>query len=107
MASLNVGFIGLGIMGAPMAGHLLKGGHKLFVNTIGNVPAVVMVKDAKDRKCILLNRAGERLLGRDRSELIGRTGVAWMPEEDARIVEALEDEVRSLREAVAQLQAKP
>jgi 2-hydroxy-3-oxopropionate reductase len=36
--SLNVGFIGLGIMGAPMAGHLIKGGHKLFVHTHGKVP---------------------------------------------------------------------
>ena len=27
----KVGFIGLGIMGAPMAGHLLDGGHELFV----------------------------------------------------------------------------
>ena len=26
----NIGFIGLGIMGAPMAGHLLTGGHKVF-----------------------------------------------------------------------------
>ena len=36
--SLNIGFIGLGIMGSPMAGHLLKAGHKLFVNTVGPVP---------------------------------------------------------------------
>jgi 2-hydroxy-3-oxopropionate reductase len=35
---MNVGFIGLGIMGAPMAGHLQKGGHKLFLNTHGPVP---------------------------------------------------------------------
>ncbi|MGE0240622.1 MAG: 2-hydroxy-3-oxopropionate reductase [Parvibaculaceae bacterium] len=27
----TIGFIGLGIMGAPMAGHLLAGGHKLFI----------------------------------------------------------------------------
>ena len=26
-------------MGAPMAGHLLKAGHTLFVNTIGKPPA--------------------------------------------------------------------
>ena len=31
--ALNIGFIGLGIMGAPMAGHLLAAGHKLFVHT--------------------------------------------------------------------------
>ncbi len=28
-----VGFIGLGIMGQPMAGHLLRAGHRLFVHT--------------------------------------------------------------------------
>jgi 3-hydroxyisobutyrate dehydrogenase len=28
-----IGFIGLGIMGAPMAGHLLEAGHPLFVHT--------------------------------------------------------------------------
>ena len=37
--SLKIGFIGLGIMGSPMAGHLLKAGHQLFVNTVGAVPA--------------------------------------------------------------------
>ena len=35
----NVGFIGLGIMGAPMALNLQKGGHKLFVNSHSPVPA--------------------------------------------------------------------
>jgi 2-hydroxy-3-oxopropionate reductase len=35
---MNVGFIGLGIMGAPMAGQLIKGGHKLFLNTRSKVP---------------------------------------------------------------------
>lgn len=34
----NIGFIGLGIMGTPMAGHLLAAGHTLYVNTIGAVP---------------------------------------------------------------------
>src|SRR5258706_289013 len=37
-SGLKLGFIGLGIMGTPMAGHLLKAGHTLFVNTVGNVP---------------------------------------------------------------------
>ena len=34
----NLGFIGLGIMGAPMVGHLQAGGHKLFLNTRSGVP---------------------------------------------------------------------
>jgi 2-hydroxy-3-oxopropionate reductase len=37
-SGLKIGFIGLGIMGAPMAMHLLQAGHMLFVNTIGKVP---------------------------------------------------------------------
>jgi len=34
----NIGFIGLGIMGAPMAAHLLEAGHRLFVHTRGDTP---------------------------------------------------------------------
>ena len=36
---MKVGFIGLGIMGRPMAGHLLNGGHELFLHTRGTVPS--------------------------------------------------------------------
>ncbi|HRZ62587.1 MAG TPA: 2-hydroxy-3-oxopropionate reductase, partial [Rubrivivax sp.] len=36
--SLKIGFVGLGIMGTPMAGHLIKGGHQLFLNTLHSVP---------------------------------------------------------------------
>jgi 2-hydroxy-3-oxopropionate reductase len=35
----KVGFIGLGIMGGPMAGHLQKGGHTLFVHDVKAPPA--------------------------------------------------------------------
>jgi 2-hydroxy-3-oxopropionate reductase len=31
---MNIGFIGLGIMGRPMAGHLIAGGHQLFLYDI-------------------------------------------------------------------------
>jgi len=35
----NIGFIGLGIMGKPMAEHLIKGGHNLFLHSRSGVPA--------------------------------------------------------------------
>jgi len=35
---MNIGFIGLGIMGKPMAGKLIEGGHTLFLNTRRSVP---------------------------------------------------------------------
>ncbi|MBI5278672.1 MAG: 2-hydroxy-3-oxopropionate reductase [Burkholderiales bacterium] len=40
-SGLKLGFIGLGVMGAPMAGHLLAAGHLLFVHTRGKVPAAL------------------------------------------------------------------
>ncbi len=43
---MKVGFVGLGIMGAPMAGHLLKGGHTLFVNDISPIPADILSQGA-------------------------------------------------------------
>ena len=46
-ASLKLGFIGLGIMGAPMAGHLLKAGHQLFVHTRGKLKADIAEAGAK------------------------------------------------------------
>ena len=35
---LKLGFVGLGIMGAPMAGHLVNAGHEVFINTRSKVP---------------------------------------------------------------------
>ena len=43
---LKIGFVGLGIMGAPMAGHLIKAGHQLFVFTLGKVPEAVAASNA-------------------------------------------------------------
>ncbi|CAN7639501.1 2-hydroxy-3-oxopropionate reductase [Caballeronia sp. LjRoot31] len=38
----KVGFIGPGIMGAPMAANLLRGGHQLFVHARSSVPASLL-----------------------------------------------------------------
>jgi 2-hydroxy-3-oxopropionate reductase len=39
---MKLGFIGLGIMGSPMAGHLRAAGHDLFVNTRSSVPQTLL-----------------------------------------------------------------
>ncbi|WP_373282453.1 2-hydroxy-3-oxopropionate reductase [Pseudaquabacterium pictum] len=43
---MNVGFIGLGIMGTPMALHLLNAGHQLFVTTRSKLPEAVAATSA-------------------------------------------------------------
>jgi 2-hydroxy-3-oxopropionate reductase len=44
--ALNIGFVGLGIMGSPMALHLVAAGHQLFVNTATKVPEAVAASSA-------------------------------------------------------------
>ncbi|WEN43212.1 2-hydroxy-3-oxopropionate reductase [Thauera sp. GDN1] len=43
----NIGFIGLGIMGTPMAGNLIKGGHTVFTHTRGDTPAALIEAGAR------------------------------------------------------------
>ena len=44
---MKLGFIGLGIMGAPMALHLFNDGHEVYVQTRGKVPESVAASPAK------------------------------------------------------------
>lgn len=37
----RIGFVGLGIMGAPMAQHLIQAGHQLYVHTRSKVPETI------------------------------------------------------------------
>ena len=47
----KVGFIGLGIMGAPMAGHLIMGGHDVFLFSRSGVPAALVEAGGKACAC--------------------------------------------------------
>ena len=55
---LKIGFIGLGIMGAPMANHLINAGHQLFVYTLGKMPEAIAGSSAT--QCISARGVAER-----------------------------------------------
>ncbi|MBU1210014.1 MAG: 2-hydroxy-3-oxopropionate reductase [Alphaproteobacteria bacterium] len=44
----NLGFIGLGIMGAPMAGHLIAAGHSVSLNSRSGVPSELTAAGNKE-----------------------------------------------------------
>lgn len=44
---MNIGFIGLGVMGAPMAGHLIKGGHSLHLFSRSGAPEALIAAGGK------------------------------------------------------------
>jgi 2-hydroxy-3-oxopropionate reductase len=78
---MNIGFIGLGVMGRPMAGHLIDAGHTLYINRVkpvsqglvdkGGKPAesaravaeaaeivILMLPDTPDVEAVLFGRDG-------------------------------------------------
>ena len=55
---LKLGFIGLGIMGAPMCGHLIAAGHQLFVHTRGKVASAIAESSAT--QCTTARGVAER-----------------------------------------------
>jgi 2-hydroxy-3-oxopropionate reductase len=54
----KVGFVGLGIMGAPMAGQLVKGGHEVFLFSRSGVPQALV--DAGGKACASGREVAER-----------------------------------------------
>ncbi|HEY3999823.1 MAG TPA: response regulator [Candidatus Xenobia bacterium] len=55
-----------------------------FLQTIvENLPAMIFIKDAKELRFVLLNRAGEELIGIRREQMIGRNDYDFFPREEA------------------------
>ena len=59
----NIGFIGLGVMGKPMATHLITAGHHLTVHNRSRGPVDELVAAGADRR---------RIAGRGRARLFHR-----------------------------------
>ncbi len=55
-----------------------------FLNAVvENIPDMIFVKDARNLRFVRLNRAGEELIGRARSEMIGKNDYDFFPREQA------------------------
>ena len=55
-----------------------------FQSIVDNVPNMIFVKDAKDLRFIFFNKAGEKLLGYSRKEMIGKNDYDFFPKEQAQ-----------------------
>jgi diguanylate cyclase (GGDEF)-like protein/PAS domain S-box-containing protein len=67
---------------------------RAFLDTIvDHVPATLVVKNAKDRRYVLINRAGENFFGLSREEMIGRTSHEIFSKGQADIITQRDDEL--------------
>jgi PAS domain S-box-containing protein len=61
----------------------LRSSKKLLESIIENIPAMVFLKDAKELRFELFNRAGEQLLGYQRKDLLGKNDHDFFTKEQA------------------------
>jgi two-component system cell cycle sensor histidine kinase/response regulator CckA len=67
---------------------------KLLIDAvIENIPLMVFLKESRDLRFVVFNRAGEDLLGYDRKELLGKNNLDLFPPEQAAFFMAKDREV--------------
>jgi diguanylate cyclase (GGDEF)-like protein/PAS domain S-box-containing protein len=67
---------------------------KAFLDTVvENVPTTLVVKDARDHRYVLINRAGEQLFAMPREQMIGKTAYDFFSKEAADAIAARDAEV--------------
>jgi diguanylate cyclase (GGDEF)-like protein/PAS domain S-box-containing protein len=67
---------------------------KNFLDTvIENVPTTIIVKDARDFRYVLINRAGEDFFGRPADQILGKTAYDFLPKAAADSVAARDYEL--------------
>ena len=67
--------------------------HSLTESIVENIPLMVFLKEAKDLRFVIFNRAGEELLGYDRKALLGKNNLDLFPPEQAANFMARDREV--------------
>lgn len=71
---------------------------KFLNSVVENLPTMVFVKDARDLKFTLFNKAGEELLGLSREEMLGKSDHDFFPQEQAESFVVKDREVIASKE---------
>ena len=71
----------------------LRQSNKLLDTIVENIPVMIFMKRASDLRFELLNRAGEKLLGYSRNDLLGKNDYDFWPREQADLFAATDRKV--------------
>ena len=67
---------------------------RAFLDTvIENVPATILVKEARDHRYVLINRHGEEFFGVSRDEMIGKNAYDFFSKQEADVITARDNAV--------------
>ncbi|MBP7280350.1 MAG: PAS domain S-box protein [Leptospiraceae bacterium] len=67
---------------------------------VENIPNMIFIKQVKDLRFVLFNRAGEHLLGYDRKDLLGKNDYDFFPKEQADFFTEKDRDVLSRKEQI-------
>ncbi|SDR52915.1 PAS domain S-box-containing protein/diguanylate cyclase (GGDEF) domain-containing protein [Rhizobiales bacterium GAS113] len=67
-------------------------------SVIANIPAMVVVKEVRERRCLLVNKSAEEFLGISREEMIGKTVYDFLPRADAELIDRQDDAALQARD---------
>jgi two-component system cell cycle sensor histidine kinase/response regulator CckA len=71
----------------------LRRSEQFLDSIVENIPDMIFVKDARDGRFVRFNRAGERLMGHSREEMVGKTDHEVSPRAEADLYAAADREV--------------
>lgn len=78
----------------------LRSTEGLLSSVVENIPAMIFLKDAKDLRFVLFNKAGEDVLGYSREELLGKNDYDLFPNDQADFFTSKDREVLSRNSVV-------
>ena len=78
----------------------LRKNEEFLDNVVEHIPNMIFVKDAQTLRFVRFNKAGERLLGYPREELLGKTDYDFFPREEADFFAAKDHQVLGSKELV-------
>jgi PAS domain S-box-containing protein len=78
----------------------LRQSEQFLDSIVENIPHMIFVKDARDLRFVLFNRAGERMMGRSRDEMVGKSDFDIGPREQAEFFAAKDREVLARGEPI-------
>jgi diguanylate cyclase (GGDEF)-like protein/PAS domain S-box-containing protein len=82
-----------GVLALAQANAAAEQARTFMTAVVEAIPSMVFVKRADDHRYVLLNRAGEKMLGHAREEMIGRTDAEVYPQHLAEVYLARDREV--------------
>ncbi|MHC9539593.1 MAG: PAS domain S-box protein [Vulcanimicrobiota bacterium] len=78
-----------------MAEHALQESEDFLKSIVENIPDMIFVKEPEELRFVRFNRAGEELLGFDRTEMYGKNDFDFFPEDEADFFTKKDREVLS------------